>query len=175
MKIKRLSLSLALVLTCAVVSMAQEASKIESKYSRFDDKTLVQLDAGLVTGGKYEGIRLSAAYTCLGKASTCKPDVVLLSLVVVLKKAVYDLPGNLVVLADGERLPLGNMGRLGLPVDIMPNWKIMATFLGIKVPQATFLKIAKAKKVEMRLDVLEFELNTEHLSAFRDFASQMQP
>jgi hypothetical protein len=166
-------LSVALVLTCAAASIAQ-TPQIESKYDRFEGKTNVQLDFMQVTGGKFDGIYLNAAYQCLGDVLYCKPERVYLGVLIAIKDYRYDLPANLIVLADGEHFPLGKMLNLGT-VDMLPGWKIGGTSLLIGMPYETFQKVAKAKKVEMRLDSTEVELQEAHRSAFKDFALLMYP
>ncbi len=173
MSLKHLTLSAALVLACAVASIAQ-TPKIDSEYDRFEDKTNVQLDFMQVTGGKFEGILVNAAYQCLGDVLYCKPERVYLGVLVVLKGYKYDLPADLIVLADGERFSLGKMLNLGT-VDMLPGWNIGGTSLLVGMPYETFQKIAKAKKVEMRLDSTEVEFQEAHRSAFKDFAVLMYP
>lgn len=149
--------------------------KIEWKSDRFENQTLVQLDFMQITGGKFDGIHMNAAFICPGLwVRSCKPDNVLLGMLVVLKGAKYDLPGKLTVLADGERLPLGNMRNVGA-VNVMPEWDIIGTSLATLISRDTFLKITKAKRVEMKLDYTEFELNSEQHAALYSLSTLVIP
>lgn len=125
MNFKHLTLSAALVLTYAVASIAQ-TPYVDSKYDRFEGKTNVSLDFMQVTGGKFDGIHINAAYQCPGDVLFCKPERVYLGVLVVIKGYRYDLPADLIVLADGERLPLGKMHNLGT-VEMLPGWNIGGT------------------------------------------------
>jgi hypothetical protein len=181
MNFKHLTLSAALMFACAVASIAQQTSQINTKYDRFEDRTSVILDYMLVTSGKladvYEGknqIELGAAYQCLGNVKSCKPDRVNLSAIVTTNEHEYRGPARLNVLADGERLSLGNMKNLGKAGE-QPALSLFNTVLLIDMPYETFVKFAKANKVEMKLDDTEFELNKEQRSAFSDFALLTYP
>jgi hypothetical protein len=154
------------ILALAPAVAAQKLGHIETKYDRFDDRTLVQLDVMQVMGGKFDGIYISANYSCKGDVKNCKPEKILLGVMAVVKGGVYDVPGNLTVLADEERFPLGNMTRAGSK-DIMPEWNITGTLFGVLIPYDTFSKIVQSKKVEMRFDSTEFELYEGHLDALR--------
>lgn len=170
MKFKHLILATNLLLAFGVSSMAQKLGHIEGDYDRFEDKTLVQLDFMQITGGKYEGIHLNAAFKCPGNTQICKTEHFYLGILVVLKRERYDLPANLIVLADGERFPLGKMLRVQT-IDMMPGWNIIGTSLLVHIPRDAFLKITAAKKVEMKLDDTEFELNSEHRTALYTFST----
>ena len=175
MRFKLLTLSTALALVCSVSSIAQQTPQIDSKYDRFEDKTTVQLDFMQVTGGKFDGIHVNAGYQCKADVLYCKPERVYLGVLVVIKGGRYDLPANLIVLADGERFPLGKMVNLGTIEMTPPGWNIVGTSLLIGMPYETFQKIANSKKVEMKLDETEFELRDSQRSAYRDFTLLMYP
>lgn len=186
MKFKHLTLAIAFTLACTIASMAQEQGKLDTgttnnrtpqtskfsrRYDRFEDKTFFQLTGVQVAGGKFDGIFISATCVCPGDVKSCAPETVLLGVLVVLKGATYDMPGNLTVLADGERYPLGQMTRLAT-ADMLPGWNITGTQLATAVPLSTFIKIAAAKKVEMKLDSTEFELGEAHRQALSRFVGR---
>jgi len=70
-----------------------------------------------------------------------------------------DLHSKFYVLTDGERLEFdaefSEAGRLAL------------------IPYLTFIRIIRAKKVEGKIGIMQFELNDEQLEALRELGSQM--
>jgi hypothetical protein len=175
MKLKHLVLSAVVILTCAVWSMAQEEGKIETTYDRFDDVTTVTLDFMQVKQGRYgyDGILINATFRCPGKVQSCKPQRAYMGVSIVLKDTAYDAPANLTVLADDERFPLGNMLRLKTDT-ALEQWNLIATVFMVPIPADDFIRIARAKQVEMRIDRTEFELSKEHRSKLYEFASSIQ-
>jgi hypothetical protein len=175
MKFKHLTLAIAFVLVCAASSIAQQTFKIDTKYDRFEDQTSISLQPMKISGGLYDGINIGITFVCLGDVRSCQPEKVFFGFIVVLKGTIYDLPANLIVLADGERFPLGNMSNFG-SAEVPPRgWNIIATTLGVVIPRETFLKIARAKKVEMKLDDTELELNMEHRTAVYSLSTLATP
>ena len=175
MKFKHLTLAVALLLACAASSMAQQAADITTKYDRFENTTLIQLKPMKITGGLYDGVQLGVAFKCLGDAKSCLPDKVGLGLIVVMKGAKYDLPGRLTVLADDERFQLGEMTNLG-STEVPPlGWNIIATSLVTTISPTDFAKVAKAKKIEMKLDQFEFELNADQKTALYSISTLARP
>ncbi len=73
-------------------------------------------------------------------------------------------------LVDGERMHLGEADR-----DSDVHLGGVEEMLAIKLDQATFSKIAKAKSVELKVGEREFKLKEEHLQSFRDLISLSQP
>lgn len=166
MRLNRLTLVSLLILAFAPAVAAQKPGHIETKYDRFDDRTLVQLDVMQVVSGKYDGIYISANYACKGDVKNCKPEKILLGILVLVKGGVYDGSGDLTVLADAERFPIGAMTRAGSK-NITSESNVTRTLFGILISYDTFSKIVQSKKVEMRLDTTEFELTDANLDALR--------
>jgi hypothetical protein len=115
------------------------------------------------------------AFKCPGDARYCLPDKIGLGLIVIIKGARYDLPGRLTVLADDERFQLGEMTNLGSTEAPPLGWNIIATSFAVTISPADFAKIAKAKKVEMKLDQFEFELGADQKTALYTISTLARP
>jgi hypothetical protein len=75
-----------------------------------------------------------------------------------------------IVFADGERFQLG---KAALDYDIYHT--DIAEFVSISIPADAFLKLGKARDVEIKIGPEVFKLNDEHLEAFRDLATLAEP
>lgn len=175
MKFKHFTLAITFVLTCAAASMAQQVVDITTKYDRFENTTMIHLKPMKIIGGLYDGVHLGVSFKCPGDVRFCQPDKIALGFIVVLKGARYDLPGQLTILADDERFRLGEMANLG-STEVPPRgWNIMATTLFTTITPVDFIKIAKAKKIEMKLDQFEFELNSDQKTALYSISTLARP
>lgn len=76
--------------------------------------------------------------------------------------------------ADGEQVRLG---KITLNKDDFRQWpgcrNLYYTF-GLPVPRATFLRIVRARTVEVRVGEMALHLTAAHMSALRRFAKQME-
>jgi hypothetical protein len=87
---------------------------------------------------------------------------------------------ELLAIVDGERIDLGEALRVEGTVNSSRSGRYSSSvsvseMLGLKIPLETFLRIIKAKVVEMRLGNVGFKLADDHLEALKDFASRMSP
>jgi hypothetical protein len=87
-------------------------------------------------------------------------------------------PPELIAVLDGERISLGKtlLKASGTSVDVYGRPRQ----LSYDTLEATFtyeglLRLANARKVEMKIGGVEFELKDRHLEALRDLASRMVP
>lgn len=173
MSLIRLTLVSLLILALPAITVAQQTRKIEAKYNRFDDNTVVGFDPTLVKVSDSDAFAVDAWYVCRGKVKDCQPKRVTLGITVFVKGDKYDGSGYLTILADGKRFPLGKLRTSGpkdLRKDARPEGNVTATFLAAFIPYSTFYQIATSKKIEMKLDITEIELNKEQRTAFLKLA-----
>lgn len=69
-----------------------------------------------------------------------------------------------VIIDDGKPLDLGEMKRQGE----VYKGKVIET-LSLRIPFATFKKVAQASKVEMQVSRTEFQLSSAHIMGLHDF------
>jgi hypothetical protein len=152
-------------------------AKIEGKFviSRFDrdDRTVVALAHQKVGGDNSCGIWVSAGYAYIGKPLGT-PDRVYISFVRdstdeprVLKS---ETERTLVMTLDGEAFKLGPM-----PVvkEVVTGYSLMTQGLMLGVPYEVFSKIANAKRVEVQLGPLRFNLTDRNVQDLRDLQARM--
>ena len=185
MKISRLALLL--IFLCSTAQAQTELppkgkykhdKKIESSYDKFKDQTTVSVKY-LSPLPALSPVRLDivAAFLYPGKTVT-KPSIVALWFQSSSKNWQFLQQRQLLVIADGERIDLGEAERVDSKVNSSRAGRYssgvsVSELVGKMVSLETFLKIAKAKSVEMRLGSVEFKLADDHLEALRDFASRM--
>jgi hypothetical protein len=81
---------------------------------------------------------------------------------------------DLTIVADGVRFRLGTMSLVGQDVETDRLVDVMREVLEVTVPYKTFLSIARAETVGMRLGKTEFELKDKNMEALRDLASRIK-
>lgn len=72
--------------------------------------------------------------------------------------------------ADGARVPAGAMFRVAEARDTT-----IEETLALRIPLATFRKVAKAQTLSVRVDTVSFAMTEEQLAAMRDFAGRLTP
>jgi hypothetical protein len=192
-RFNRTLILMALFLTCAVTILAQDSqqlipskrkfkhnTKIESKYDRSKDQTMVYIDPYHDSSGpvRYfdllENVILTAGFRYPGKTLTSIPEVIELG-VITNSRLGWFFGGSrdLVVIADRKEV---FTGPLNMVSKNRPNGATYVEILSLALPTDVFLKIANSNAVEMRAGPqVQFKLATEHLEAFRDLASRMKP
>ena len=143
-------------------------------YDRSKDETIIAFHYLRVNDTSFDGLLFNAAFKCPGYVRSCQPGEVVLQLIIVNKGESYQSPGWLVVRADGERLFSGIMKNI-MVEDMRPQLNITMTTLGILVPRDTFLKMARARKVEMKLDDTPLELSMDHRTALYSLSTLATP
>lgn len=158
-------------------------SQITTKYDRFKDVTTVMLQTVVSKPDdpRYEmlgpTVSIVASYQFSGQIQKAPPEIVLFSF------QIYVIEGNqtryrdsfssteeFIVLADGERL-MNRMERTELRDSVGGKYEIVSCPLTV----ATFAKLARSKKVEMRIGAYESVIKEYHLQAFRDLLAKAQP
>jgi hypothetical protein len=143
------------------------AVNITSSYDRFKDETTVSLGKIRVFGTSYTPVKFGIAqfdvfggFVCRGQ-QICKPDQVALAFSAL--EAYWEFRDfnnrNLILILDGERVPVGMVSQQEFNVPYVGNEER----LGVILPYDVFRKIAMAQKVEAQLGRLEFSLNEKQL------------
>ena len=194
----RFILIVAIVIACATLQFGQRANKapqridahtekIETSYDRAKKITTVSLIPMQVYGepvssSYYVGsdqASFGASFTHLGRTLTTQPKRVLFSLTSTAQDWKYSDFRKLSALVDGQRLKLGAMEHVPsftVSASANPNSDdYVSQAIAISVPYKTFLRIANAQSVHIRLGPREFELKKNHLEALRYFAARMVP
>jgi len=151
-------------------------AKIEGKFAiaHFDrdDRTVIALAHQKVGGESACGIWVTAGYLFVGKPTV--PERVFISFVRdstdeprLLKSEAERL---LTLTLDGISLTLGPMPSVK---EVVTGYSLMTQGLLLPIPYATFVKIANAKKVDVRLGPLSFSLTAQNLQDFRDLQQRM--
>ncbi len=73
------------------------------------------------------------------------------------------------MVADGETLRIGQMKLISESVNTL-----MTEVLEVTMPYPVFVKIARARVVEMRVGNSEFELRSENVAALRDLNNRVK-
>jgi hypothetical protein len=153
-------------------------AKIEGKFAIADfgnERTVVSLAHQSVGGEKACAIWVSAGYTYVGKApESPERQRVYISFV----RDSTDEPKmlrseterTLVLILDGETLNLGPMPSVK---EVMTGYSLATQGLMLPMPYETFRKVANAKKVEVHLGPLTFNLTERNLQDFRDLQGRI--
>ncbi|HBB87235.1 MAG TPA: hypothetical protein DC047_06435 [Blastocatellia bacterium] len=142
--------------------------EVETKYDKFRDQTKVSLDCKVYYKGPFAlFLAVEGSYP---KQSPSLPETVQLGLTAMSAKEKYKKSRRLIVLADGQRFDLGELGKDVEEVEeILIFEKMMTT-----VPFRTVLQMANSQSVEMQLNEIEFKVPSEALEALRDFTSRFR-
>ena len=156
----------------------KHSAKITTHYDKFKDLTLVNLDysKNLIKVDQHTYITLKAAFTYHGQNSADRTMFVLLYIGSLSKDWKFENNRELIVLADGQRLKLGEMEMDESKITddyIIPNAK--KEFGHIAITTQEFFAIAGAQDVEMQAGLAEFTVSEDILEGFRDLASRMNP
>jgi len=170
-----LILSVVVGLTFSGLCPAQSSrSKVNVSYDKFDDLTEVSTSESKVddvVGRKKEkqDLRLHARYVCAGNISRCRPDKVEL-MFVSYSVAEHVRSHDLILIIDGKRMRTST-----------PSWSTGDDGAGHPVEQIDFaismedlLRIARAEKVEGKLEQTTFKLNDANLAAMRALAGELE-
>jgi hypothetical protein len=151
--------------------------KIESKYDGFSHETTITLKKMRVTCGRMKGnfketcVSLVARLHCPGIQLDYVRQA---SLQLIFQTDDWDQrhslnQRDLSVVADGETYRIGRMALASLSTDTL-----MTETLEVTMPYATFLKIAKAEVVEMKVGPSQFELRQQNIVALRDMVNRVK-
>jgi hypothetical protein len=119
---------------------------------------------------KYHSLHISPAFSYPGHQPTV-PEIIDFELLTVVKgKLRVDL--YVVFVVDGETIFLGS-SRSGIKRPV-PGRRWMGERLVFRMPYQTFLKMAAAKTVAVKLDAVQFEFGEAPMQSIRDFAKHIE-
>jgi hypothetical protein len=167
--LKRTVLLTTLTLTAAILCAAQERKpEIVAEYHRFDDVTVVRLRPMIITKLPTDELTLGASFE--NRGNLVRPsDEASIHFVSISKEWRYTTDRSLILLIDGEQLPLHTTDYSRL-VDQGSAFESMSVELSHK----TLARIANAKKVEGRLGQRKFELSKGMLEGLKELARRMK-
>ncbi len=138
---------------------------IEREYDRFRDRTDLTMKPVYITGGAGGELYLLLNTWYTGTRPPVRPARFLFVLMAASTTRVEPLDTTLLALVDGARLDLGRM-RLVAETHAAPLWTLS---YGVEMNYRMLMRIAGARRVELRLDNLEFALEARHRRAMREF------
>jgi hypothetical protein len=139
---------------------------VETKYDKFKDLTKISLSCKVYDKGPF-ALYLDVSGTYPQKSST-PPETVKFGLVAFSGEEKYPKLRHLIVLADGQRLDLGELSHDMETIGKKFYFETMLT----SAPFRTVLQIANAQDVEMQLNDVEFKMPRGSHEALRDFTSR---
>lgn len=180
----RITLTLALALLAAslttirslgqaVAATQSESAKIVTSYDAEKDKTTVKLPPMQISGeqGKYKSLNMSPSFSYPG-TRVITPAIVDFELQTVVKGRLRtDL--YVVFMIDGEKVHLSS-SRWAVKRPV-PGRVWVGERLVFRMPYETFVKITKAKTVEIKFDAITFPVGETQLQALRELLAHMQP
>lgn len=183
MFLARMVLALAAILACGSLAQAQS---LTTKYDRFEDVTTAStenirikvLERNERRDGKlvlvhpdmpFWEVNMMAMYKYKGKEKPPAPGPFVLGFVTKSDEWVFKGDADLYAIVDGQRLKVARMSRGGEVKRFLNTVDVQETLISY-IPAETFLKIANAKKVEMRLGTFEFEVTEDQLKALHGLA-----
>ena len=164
---------LASVLSAAQTESSQANLKIETSYDAGKDKTTVRLTPVQISGqnGKYHSLQMTPSFSYSGKELRA-PEIIDFELRTVVKGRL-DTDLYVLFVIDGEKVFLSsNRWAVKRPVRGRV-WN--GERLVFRMPYETFVKITKAKALEIRFDDVRFTVSGAHLRMLREFGNHMQP
>jgi len=168
------SLILALVLANSAwfpFPLAAQSAQIETSYDSGKDKTTIRLAPVQISGenGKYRSLQMSPAFSYSGKEPR-KPEIIDFELRTVVRGRL-DTDLYVLFMIDGEKVFLSsNRSAIKRPV---PGRVWLGERLVFRMPYETFVKITKARALEIRFDDVKFSLSDEHLQLLREFGNHI--
>ena len=152
--------------------LAQHSGTIITAFDEGKKITTVKVVPVKVSGDKdkYHSLHISPAFSYPGHQPTL-PETIDFELLTVVKGQLrVDL--YVVFVIDGETIFLSS-NRWGIKRPV-PGRRWAGERLVFRMPYQTFLKMAAAKTVAVKLDAVLFEFGEEPMQAIRDFAKHMQ-
>src|SRR5258708_29942849 len=147
--------------------------EISTQYDPNGDRTVVMLEPMLVYEGEgicRDGLRFLAEFSYAGRKPQ-RPEAIALGF---FTDPLSGIAGNLLTaIADDERLPLGKMTLKHDAFHQWPGCRNLYDTTGVLVPRETFLKIVRARKVEVRANDRVLHLTEKHFAALSELASRM--
>ena len=168
----RSPMAILVLLLSSTPILAQEGGSIISGYDRAKNITTVKVVPVKISGDKdkYHSLRISPAFSYPGQEPTL-PDTIDFELLTVVKgKLRVDL--YVVFVVDGETIFLSS-NRWGIKRPVQGR-RWIGERLVFRMPYQTFLKMAAAETIAVKLDAVRFDFGEEPMRAIRDFAKHIQ-
>lgn len=144
---------------------------VETKYDKFKDKTTVTLMLEMnIRLVPKEDLVFGSSSSFDGKKPTSIPDKLVFTFISNSKIKQYEFSNSLIILADDERIRLGDAKYIGGTSSFEPSEIMIYT-----VSLENLKKIVAAKKIEMQIGKTEFALNDAQLNAVKEFYKQIIP
>lgn len=162
-----------LILLLFIPCLSQIDTKgVEVKYDKFKDKTTVtlMLEVNIKMVPK-EDLVLGSSSSFDGKKPTVIPDKHVFTFISNSKLKSYGFDNSLIILADDERIPVGNATTYIKGESEFEPSEIMIYSLSSN----NLKKLAGAKSIEIQLGKAEFALNEKQLEAVKEFYKQIIP
>src|SRR4029078_5394444 len=140
-----------------------------TSYDADQDKTTVRLPPVEISGenGKYRSLQMWPSFSYRGKDLRTPEIIDFESRTVVKGRLDTDL--YVVFVIDGEKVFLSsNRSAIKRPV---PGRVWLGERLMFRMPYETFVRVTKAKTLEIRFDEVKFALSGEHLRMLREFGN----
>jgi hypothetical protein len=173
-------LALALLLICGLAEAAQaqkaaeekkqskHRGKITREYDQAADETRLVLGMMPVTCVKDGCIFINFRSSFTGKKPAAPLNRFIFGLYILTKTLEPFTDQTLSIRVDGEALEVGTMTFAGKII----KDELIALPYGIPLSGKELARIAAARRVEMRIGSLQFELEGEHINAISDFHRQ---
>jgi hypothetical protein len=145
---------------------------VETSYDADKDRTTLRLRLVQISGenGKYRSLQMSPAFSYRGKELRT-PEIIDFELRTVVRGRL-DTDLYVLFVIDGEKVFLSsNRSAIKRPV---PGRVWLGERLVFRMPYETFVKITKAKALEIRFDEVKFSLSDEHLQLLREFGNHIR-
>lgn len=152
-----------------VPPFAPQTLQIATSYDEVKDKTTVRLAPVQISGdnGKYRSLHMAPAFSYSGKEPRA-PEIIDFELRTVVRGRL-DTDLYVVFVIDGEKVFLSsNRSAIKRPV---PGRVWLGERLVFRMPYETFVKVTKARVLEIRFDGVKFALSEEHLRMLREFGN----
>jgi hypothetical protein len=171
-------LSLALLTIAASIAAAfgqqtrDEIPGFETTYDNVKKQTTVRLLPVKISGekDKYYSLHMSPSFSYEGQTPVT-PSIIEFELQTVVKgRLSTDL--YVVFIIDGETIFLSS-SRWAVKRPV-PGRVWMGERLVFRMPYETLLKVARAKKLEIKMDAVRFAFGETQLHAIRDFAEKLK-
>ena len=170
------SLALLVIAASIAVAFAQqtpdETLRFEITYDQVKDKTTMRLLPVKISGekDKYYSLRMSPSFSYPGQ-KPATPSIIDFELQTVVKGRLRtDL--YVVFIIDGETVFLSS-SRWAVKRPI-PGRVWMGERLVFRMPYETLMKIAEAKKLEIKMAAVRFEVGETEHQTIRDFAEKIR-
>ena len=149
--------------------ITKEIGKAKVSYNARNDESISETKISLVYGKSLNGILISAQFLSKGK-KIVKPKSINLKIYPAAKDRTYVDDRTIKIIVGKKQLINGTSNF----VRANSNGQITLAALNQEIPYEDFVKISKAKNVQMQIGPAVFELKNTDLEAFRDLLKTIE-